>query len=269
MGCSRSAYSEACQRHDHPARTGKAPPTKQSPPKATVRPLVKPVVFLVDDDPQVRGFLASQLRLEELDLLAFAGAEEALIALRDARPDLIVTDVEMHGMDGLALCRRIRSDPKLAGLPIILISGRRIETDDQIEGMDHGADDYLLKPVPVKVLASRIRSLLRHVAWIAARSHVLAWDVGQLDLAGRIATVQGVPIELTRKEFDLLAVLLQRRGEVVAHRELLDQVWGIDPARTVDTDSLKTHVSSLRHKLGPATGDRIESVRGVGYRFIP
>lgn len=230
---------------------------------------MNPVVFLVDDDVQIREFLGSQLRLEALDVLAFAGAEEALIALRSMRPDCIVSDVEMHGMDGIAFCRRIRSDAKLAGLPLILISGRRIETDDQIEGMDHGADDYLLKPVAVKVLAARIRNLLRHAAWLASTSHVLAWHSGELDLAGRIVTVQGVTVELTRKEFDLLALLLQRRGEVLTHRELLDRVWGIDPAADVDTDTLKTHVSSLRHKLGPATGDRLEAVRGVGYRFIP
>ena len=198
---------------------------------------------------------------------AVEGAEEALLELRRRRPDLLVSDVELHIMDGMALCRQIRADPALANLPVILISGRRMDVEDQIEGMDRAADDYLLKPVLPRLLAARIRSVLRRYAAPQELKAILRAETLELDGASRTVTVAGRPVALTRKEFDLLTLLLERRGEALRHQVILDQVWGIDPAKEVDTETLKTHVSSLRHKLGRKIGDRITSVRGVGYRF--
>jgi DNA-binding response OmpR family regulator len=225
------------------------------------------VVMLVEDDDRLRKVTAKWLEADGFSVLPFEGAEEALVELRATRPDVVVSDVRLHGLDGIQLCRQIRADPKLAGVPVILLSGARIETEDQIEGIERGADDYLLKPVPGRLLVARVRAVLRRYAAPGALRDVLRAEGLALDVKARLVEVGGKPVALTRKEFDLLTLLLERRGDVVRHQTILDSVWGIDPAAGVDTETLKTHVSTLRGKLGKALGGKIVAVRGIGYRF--
>jgi len=225
------------------------------------------LVLLVEDDAVLRKLAAKQLELEGYSVLAVAGAEEALVELRSTLPAVVVSDVRLHGLDGIQLCRQIRADPRLAGVPVILMSGARIETQDQIEGLDRGADDYLVKPVPGNLLVARVRGVLRRYAAPGTLESVLRAEGLELDVKARTVRVAGKPVELTRKEFDLLTTLLEHRGEAMRHQALLDAVWGIDPSSGVDTETIKTHVSTLRSKLGRMVGRRIESIRGVGYRF--
>lgn len=225
------------------------------------------LVLLVEDDAKSRKATAKQLEVEGFHVLAVEGAEEALVHLRLARPSVVVSDVRLPGLDGIQLCRQIRADPKLSGTAVILLSGARMETEDQIEGIERGADDYLLKPVPGRLLVARVRAVLRRYAAPAALENTLRAEGLELDVKARTVTVAGKPAALTRKEFDLLTMLLERRGEALRHQSILDAVWGIDADSGVDTETLKTHVSTLRSKLGPALGKRIVSVRGVGYRF--
>jgi len=225
------------------------------------------LLFVVEDDDRSRKVTVKELEIQGFAVLGFEGAEEALVELRRTRPDLVLSDVKLHGLDGIQLCRQIRADPNLAGIPVILLSGTRIETEDQIEGMERGADDYLLKPVPAALLVARVRAVLRRYAAPQALAGVLRTEKLELDVKGRTVTLAGKPIELTRKEFDLLTILLERRGEVLRHQTLLDTVWGIDPGSGVTTETIKTHISTLRTKLGKVLGAKIDSVRGVGYRF--
>jgi DNA-binding response OmpR family regulator len=227
------------------------------------------VILLVEDDDRSRKVTAKQLEVEGFTVLGFEGAEEALVELRRTRPDLVLSDVKLHGLDGIQLCRQIRADPKLAGVPVVLLSGSRIETEDQIEGMERGADDYLLKPVVGRLLVARVRAVLRRYAAPGALKALLKAEGLELDVKARTVTVAGKQVDLTRKEFDLLTILLERRGEVLRHQTLLDAVWGIDTDSGVTTETIKTHVSTLRAKLGPKQGARIASVRGVGYRYAP
>lgn len=225
------------------------------------------LVLLVEDDDRSRKATAKQLEVEGFAVLACAGAEEALVELRTTRPDLVLSDVKMHGLDGIQLCRQIRADPKLAGVPVMLLSGARIETEDQIEGIERGADDYLLKPVPGRLLVARVRAVLRRYGAPAALKDVLRAEGLVLDVKARTVQLAGRSVELTRKEFDLLTVLLERRGEVLRHQTLLDTVWGIDAESGVTTETIKTHISTLRTKLGKTQGAKITSVRGVGYKY--
>ncbi len=226
-----------------------------------------PLILLVEDDDRSRKATTRQLEVEGFSVLGFEGAEEALVEMRTTRPALVLSDVRLHGMDGIQLCRQVRADAKLAGVPVILLSGARIETEDQIEGIERGADDYLLKPVVGRLLVARIRAVLRRYAAPGALKAVLRAEGLELDVKARTVRVGGKPVELTRKEFDLLTLLLERRGEVLRHQALLDTIWGIDAGSGVTTETIKTHVSTLRTKLGKAQGAKIASVRGVGYRY--
>jgi DNA-binding response OmpR family regulator len=187
--------------------------------------------------------------------------------MRRIVPGIVVADVTLKGLDGIQLCRQIRSDQKWSGVPVVLLSGTRINPEDQIAGLEHGADDYLLKPVPGRLLAVRIAAVMRRYAAPGTLGEVLRAQGLELDVRARVVRVAGKPVTLTRKEFDLLTFLLEHRGDALPHQRILDAVWGIDPAAEVDTETLKTHVSTLRGKLGRAIGDRIASIRGVGYKF--
>jgi DNA-binding response OmpR family regulator len=133
--------------------------------------------------------------------------------------------------------------------------------------MERGADDYLLKPVIGRLLVARVRAVLRRYAAPGTLQAVLRAEGLELDVKARLVRVGGKPVELTRKEFDLLTLLLERRGEVLRHQVLLDAVWGIDTDSGVTTETIKTHISTLRTKLGKTQGAKIDSVRGVGYRY--
>lgn len=228
---------------------------------------MKGVVLVVEDDALARKAMGKQLEAEGYAVLAVPGAEEALLELRQTVPAVVVSDVKLKGLDGIQLCRQVRADPRCARVPVILLSGARVDPEDQIAGLEHGADDYLLKPVPGRLLAVRIAAVLRRYAAPGSLDEVLRARGLELDVRARVVRVGGKPVALTRKEFDLLTFLLEHRGEALPHQRILDAVWGIDPAAEVDTETIKSHVSTLRGKLGKDLGDRINSIRGVGYKF--
>jgi DNA-binding response OmpR family regulator len=193
---------------------------------------------------------------------------KALQALESAPADLIILDWMLPGIDGLEVCRRMRS---ISITPILMLTARAEEID-RVLGLEVGADDYLTKPFSMRELLARTRALLRRVSLMserAAASHeddVL--DLGDLriDVAGRVAVVGGQELELTPKEFDLLHVLAVQPGRAYSREYLLQKVWGVDYDgfdRTVDT-----HVVRLRRKLG-SVGERVVTVWGVGYKLLP
>ena len=220
-------------------------------------------ILIIDDQQELLGGLAVNFRREGYEVLTAADGEAGLGLARERRPDLIILDVMLPGMGGLDVCREIRR----AGLevPIIMLTARGEEID-RVLGLEIGADDYLTKPFSLRELLARVRIHLRRRPPLSIPRSYRFGDV-EIDFERLRAERQGRALELSAKEFDLLGLLVRRRGEVLTRDEILKQVWGYaDPplTRTVDT-----HILRLRQKVepDPANPAYIHTVYGEGYRF--
>jgi DNA-binding response OmpR family regulator len=222
-------------------------------------------VLVVDDEPNLRHSVSYALRQEGYEVATAEDGERALELFRSARPDLVVLDVMLPKMDGLAVCRAIRRE---SDVPVIMLTARSSELDTVV-GLEVGADDYLAKPFSTRELIARIRAALRRAA--GPRGTLGVTDVEaaglRVDVARHRVTVNGREVDLKPREFDLLRFLASHPGQVFAREQLLASVWGLDysgDSRTVDT-----HVKTLRERLGDEADQPryIETVRGVGYRF--
>lgn len=211
-------------------------------------------VLVVEDDPSVAEPLLDGLRRHGLEVEHVAFAAQAVAAARDA--DVVLLDLGLPDDDGLNVLRSVRATCEV---PIIIVTARGDETD-RVVGLELGADDYVVKPFSVRELSARIRAVSRR------RRVESSLEAGRarIDRSRRRAEFDGVPLDLTAKEFDLLAVLAEEPGRVVPRQELLSRVW--DPVWHGSGKTLDVHVSSLRRKL-PDPG-AIETVRGVGYRLV-
>jgi DNA-binding response OmpR family regulator len=222
-------------------------------------------ILVIEDDPDIA--LSLRLKLErdggfEVQT-AHDGAEGLRLAL-DRPPDLVLLDVNLPGMDGFEVCRRLREEPATAATPVIMLTAR-IGESDRVAGLDLGADDYITKPFSPKEALARIRAVLRRSDRSEEGPEALADGPLRVDVAARRAEVAGRDLGLTRKEFDLLVELIRQRGRVLTRERLLETVWGYDypgETRTVDV-----HVRRLRQKLGSPVDERVETVVGVGYRY--
>lgn len=225
-------------------------------------------ILIVDDEADSRRVLKAALEGRDFQVVVASRAEEALEAAARERPDVVLSDVAMPYMSGLALCRRLKADKRTASTPVVLMSGMHRGDAEQADGFDHGADDYIVKPFSSRLLLARLLALLRrNAAAGAAAPETLRAPGLSVDLAARTVRAGERPVALTRKEFDLLAALLERRGRVVAGRFLLESVWGYDSAVYRDTHTVEVHMSCLRRKLGLKLSRKIVTVPGVGYRF--
>jgi DNA-binding response OmpR family regulator len=173
----------------------------------------------------------------------------------------------MPGADGFAFTRQLKSDRRTAQIPVILMSGHHKSDEDQVEGIDRGADDYLLRPFSHRLLSAKVKAVLRRYAAPAELEKALKAAGLSLDVQARTVAVNDKQIPLTRKEFDLLTTFLRKKGRVLSVPYLLETVWGYDPAHYNDPHTLQVHLSSLRRKLGAKVAKRIVSVPGLGYRF--
>jgi DNA-binding response OmpR family regulator len=224
-------------------------------------------ILVVDDEAENRSFLKGILEREGFSVAAAQEAREALASAGESSPDLILSDVAMPGMTGVELCRRLKADARTARIPVILMSGAHKDEKDQAEGIDQGADDYLLKPFTPRLMLAKINGVLRRFAAPDEFRDVLK-DMGlTLDVQARTVKSGKKRLALTRKEFDLLTTFLRKRGRVLSHMFLLETVWGYDPAVYNDPHTVESHISSLRRKLGPKVSKLIVNVPGVGYRF--
>jgi len=228
-------------------------------------------ILIVEDEPAIVSAVRERLEGEGFAVRAAPSGEAALEALAEATPDLLLIDVGLPGIDGFELLRRVRA--RGLDVPVIVLTARGDEID-RVVGLELGADDYVVKPFSVRELAARVRALLRRVAEVAAlRAQVAAQGQPAIpglsvDPARRRASLNGVPLELRPREFELLALLARHPGQVFSREALLRQVWGHDSfvdARTVDV-----HIRRLRASLAavdPAAAERIQTERGVGYRL--
>ncbi|MGZ4711316.1 MAG: response regulator transcription factor [Acidimicrobiales bacterium] len=227
-------------------------------------------VLVVDDDEGVRTVVAWRLEAEGCLITQAADGLHALDALAATRPDLVVLDLSLPGLGGLDVLRQIREGqtPARVDLPVIVLSGRSGETD-RIVGLDQGADDYLVKPFSPGELAARVRSVLRRAQGVEPGPAI---DAGPLciDRLAREVVLDGAPVPLTAKEFDLLAFLAGHPRRVFTRAQLLDRVWQSSSSWQGEA-TVTEHVHRLRHKLeeNPARPRLLRTVRGVGYQYDP
>jgi DNA-binding response OmpR family regulator len=220
-------------------------------------------VLVVDDDPTVREVVVSYLRAEHYEVDEAADGEAALSRVGHARPDLVVLDVMLPGVDGLEVCRRLRSSDDI---PIILLTALGSETD-RVVGFELGADDYLTKPFSPRELTLRVGSVLRRTGDRGHRDKHRLYDADLVVVGdSRTVTRAGQPVTLTAREFDLLHFLMSNPERVFTREALLQQVWGWSFG---DQSTVTVHVRRLREKVeaDPAHPVRLETVWGVGYRW--
>ncbi|AKJ10761.1 transcriptional regulator [Streptomyces incarnatus] len=216
-------------------------------------------VLVVDDDAAIRRALERGLRLNGFAVRTAGDGAEALAAMADAPPDVLVLDVSMPGMSGIEVCTRLRAEGR--DLPVLMLSALD-ETADRIAGLQAGGDDYLVKPFALQELVLRLRALLRRRPPVG-RERLRVADL-VIDPDARTAERDGTPLDLTRREFELLEVLARNAGLVLTRDQLLERVWGYD--FDVRTDAVDTFVSYLRRKLEADGRPRlIHTVRGVGF----
>ena len=228
-------------------------------------------VLVVEDEPDVAHLIKHTLeRNGELRVDIAAAGDAALHAVSGHTPDLVILDLNLPVLSGLEVCRILRARATTARVPIIMLTARTSESD-RVTRLDVGADDYITKPFSLRELAARVRAVLRrgHVgggngsasteSFVYRGKHLLA------DFDAVAVSVDGDPVRLTRREFELLRYLVENKNRVLSRDRLLERVWGYD--RLVETRSVDVHVGRLRGKLG-AAGRQIETVVGLGYRFV-
>ena len=223
----------------------------------------KPLVAVVDDEPDILELVRLHLDRAGFAVKPFAAARPFLQYLEKHLPDLLVLDLMLPDVSGTEICRRLRADPELEHLPVIMLTAKADEVD-RVVGLELGADDYVTKPFSPRELTLRVRAVLRRRAPAARPGRTLVHGPLRIDPERHRCDVEGREVALTAKEFDLLRCLMERPGRVMTRDQLLDDVWGTDIAVTSRT--IDTHLKRLREKLGPAS-ELIETVRGVGYRF--
>jgi two-component system, OmpR family, response regulator RegX3 len=214
-------------------------------------------ILIVEDDDAIAKPLADRLRREGFEVTRVVTGEEALEA---QLPDLVLLDLRLPGIDGTEVCRRLRAR---SDVPIIVVTAKGEEVD-RVVGLELGADDYIVKPFGFRELLARIRAVMRRARPGAERA-LISVGVLEIDVRGRRAMLDGSPLALTVKEFDLLALLASEPGAVVSRQRILREVW--DTEWFGSTKTVDVHVASLRKKLGDPAW--IETVRGVGLRLVP
>jgi two-component system response regulator RegX3 len=226
-------------------------------------------VTVIEDEASISDPLRSALEREGYAVSVEATGNGGLESVRASEPDIVLLDLNLPDLDGRDVCRAIRQTSEV---PIIMLTARGLETD-RVVGLELGADDYLVKPFSMAELLARIRAVLRRTGPRAAPAGApapsTAIHIGDLaiDSATRIATLAGEPLDLPRREFDLLHTLMAHAGNVLARNKLMDEVWGADWFGSSKT--LDVHVAGLRRRLGDDAHEPryIHTVRGVGFRF--
>lgn len=221
-------------------------------------------ILVVDDEPQIRRVMRTTLTSHGYVITEAKTGEEALESIRKQRPDLVLMDVNMPGMGGIEACREIR---RVSDAPIIMLTVRNADRD-KVSALDAGADDYVVKPFSLEELLARIRAALRRYAPADAMPPFVSKDLN-IDFEAREITVRGQIVHLTPKEYDVLKYLIGNQGKPLAHRRLLQAVWGPDYGD--ETENLRVVINQLRKKIevNPARPKFILTEPWIGYRFQP
>ena len=217
-------------------------------------------IVIIEDDESIREMLRYYFHSVGYEVACFESGEEYFEKGGDYKPSLFILDIMLPGMDGLEILRRIRTDARLEDTPVLMLTARTSEMD-KVKGLETGADDYVVKPFGIMELQARVKALLRRTGRPRTES-VLTCGDREIAPAAREVRKNGVPVELTYKEFELLRLLCAHRGMVLTRDDILQAVWDYDFAG--ETRTVDMHVKTLRQKLGEGY---IQTVRGVGYKM--
>ena len=225
--------------------------------------MAKPSILVIDDEKDILKLLGYNFEKEGYAVFAARTGEEGFESARSKRPSLIILDLMLPGMDGIEVCKLLKSDRSTREIPIVMLTAKGSEVDEVV-GLELGASDYVPKPFSVKVLLARVKNILRKGRTEKDGAAVIAAGDAVIDKERQQFSVKGRSVSLTKLEFEILAFLMENPGRVFSRDELLDGAWGGETFvvdRTVDV-----HVRSIRKKLGRYR-DLIQTVRGTGYRF--
>jgi DNA-binding response OmpR family regulator len=220
-------------------------------------------MLVVEDDPDIADLIRHYLEKSGHTVQLLGSGAAVLSKVRAERPDLIVLDLMLPGLDGLMVCQALRADPLTAAIPIIMVTARGDEAD-RISGLELGADDYVTKPFSAKELVARVSALLRRTQRVDPAAPVVRYKTITIDSARHVVTVDGREVRLTAKEFLLLLYLVQHRGRVLSRDLLLTDVWGYQ--YTGGTRTVDVHIRRLREKV-PVLTDAIETIKQFGYKL--
>lgn len=222
-------------------------------------------ILIIEDEKDIVRMLEYNLKKEGYATVSIRKGDGAADLAAKERPDLILLDLMLPGVDGLEVCRSIKQNENTSRIPVIVVSAKSKETD-KIVGLELGADDYITKPFSPRELIARVKALLRRSAASEIGSNSVTLGILEIDFSRISVTVKGRPVELAAKEFELLKALVKARGRVLSRDYLLDNIWGFGRASEIQTRTVDVHVRTLRKKLGPAA-KYIVTVKSYGYRI--
>lgn len=220
-------------------------------------------VLVVEDEADVVDLLRYNLERADFEVLIAMAGDLGLAMAREKRPDLIVLDLMLPGMNGHEVCRALKGDPNTEVIPILMLTAKG-EPNERVKGLELGADDYVTKPFSPRELVLRVQALLKRHR-LVPRTEIVEVAGIYLNKTNFEARLDGKRFDLTTTEFKLLSLMLERRGRTLTRETLLSDVWGYQNA-AIDTRTVDTHMRRLREKLGKYSG-RLETIRGEGYRF--
>ena len=222
-------------------------------------------ILIVDDEENITEFIGRALRLQGFKTICAHDGDQALSAVEEELPDLVILDLMLPKMDGWEVCRRVKSTPATKKIPIIMLTART-STEDVVQGLNLGADDYIKKPFPLDELLARVKVLLRRNIFDEERSLIENGDL-KIHIPEREAYLRGNMLDLSPTEFDLLEILAGRLGHTVNREELLKKIWGMSGG---DTRTVDVHISRLRKKLDDGRKPFLtaQTLRGRGYKLV-
>jgi two-component system, OmpR family, alkaline phosphatase synthesis response regulator PhoP len=226
---------------------------------------MKEKILIVDDEKDIARMLNYNLKKEGYRTVEAYDGEDALDLAARERPDLILLDLMLPGVDGLEVCKQLKKEPKTAAIPIIMLTAKTQETD-KVVGLELGADDYVSKPFSLKELIARVKAVLRRSKEKETPKDILTFGDLSIDFSKIAVSLGHKPVELTAKEFELLKTLIRAKGRVLSRDYLLDTIWGFDHAADIQTRTVDVHIRTLRKKLKKQAG-HIITVKNYGYRF--
>jgi two-component system alkaline phosphatase synthesis response regulator PhoP len=219
-------------------------------------------VLVVEDEKDLQKLLKYNLEKEGYQVLTASDGEAGLAAARREKPDLLILDIMLPKLDGMAVCRTLRQESQL---PIVMLTAKKEEID-RVLGLELGADDYVTKPFSVRELLARVKTILRRSQATAPESGAHRFGDLQIDTERFTVSIKNKAVTLSSKEFAFLKILIEARGKALTRDQLLERVWGYDRSMEIDTRTIDQHITRLRDKLG-AEAKRIVTVKNVGYRF--
>ena len=221
------------------------------------------MIYILEDYDNIRKLINYSLTSQDFEVKDFSLPSDFWSALEDCQPQLLLLDIMLPQEDGISILKKLRSNPKTSGIPVIMLTAKDSEYDI-VTGLDAGADDYVTKPFGMMALVSRIKAVLRRYEKNNSQKELLQSGSLKIDENQHTVFNDNQQLFLTVKEFDLLVLLLKNRGNVLSRQQLLEHIWDI--SADVESRTVDVHIRTLRQKLGDA-GNSIETIRGVGYKF--